>query len=203
MRNLSGAIARSLTRARWWVLSFALVYAISVATGAVMVHSGNSMALATRDRIVGQARQSNPASLSLQRGQRLEAALWDFSANLFLGAVPNTVAGLAVVPAYPIAAHRGWIGGIVSVDGEHRSRLADPREAFYYLLTLILQLIPYSLAGGAGVNLGIAYFRTVARYQGKAWLLAPPREGVLDVLRIYLVIVPLFLIASLWEFLAR
>jgi hypothetical protein len=103
-----------------------------------------------------------------------------------------------------MVAFRGWVGGIVSVSTgpAHTSRLADPWEAFYYLLTLVLQLIPYTLAGGAGVNLGVAYFRPRPFYQGQKWLTLPG-EAVRDVLRIYVLVVPLFFIASLWEFLAR
>lgn len=119
-----------------------------------------------------------------------------------LGAVPNTLAGITVVVPYLLAIYRGWVGGIVSVDDAHVSRLATPDKAIYYLLTLVLQLIPYSLAGGAGVNLGLAYLRARPFYHGERWL-GVPREAVLDVLRIYLLVGPLFFVASLWEFLAR
>ncbi len=66
----------------------------------------------------------------------------------------------------------------------------------------MLQLVPYSLAGGVGVNLGLANLRPRPVYQGARWL-GLPREALLDVLRVYLLVVPLFLIASLWEFLMR
>ena len=186
------------------MLSIGLVYLASVIAGAVMVHTGNQFALDFTDNLVAQAHSEDPSSLALQRGDRLGAALSDFSRNLLLGAVPNTVSGLAVVIPYPLAAFRGWVGGIVSVntDDAHTSRLADPGEAVYYLVTLILQLIPYTLAGGAGVNLGIAYFRPLPFYQGDKWL-SLPSEAVRDVLRIYVLIVPLFFVASLWEFLMR
>ncbi len=83
--------------------------------------------------------------------------------------MPNTVGGLAVVIPYPVIAYRGWIGGIVSVNNAHISRLVEPNQAFYYLSVLTLQIIPYSLAGGAGVNLGLAYLRP-KRYSGeKKW----------------------------------
>ena len=141
-------------------------------------------------------------SIALQEGAPLKAALLDFARNLLLGAVPDTVGGLAVVFPYGTAAYRGWVGGIVSVDSAHVSRLADPREAIYYIVTLILQLIPYSLAGGIGVNLGLAYLRPRPWYQGDKWYIFP-KEAVLDTLRVYILIVPLFLVASLWEFLAR
>ncbi len=67
---------------------------------------------------------------------------------------------------------------------------------------LILQLVPYSLAGGAGVNLGIAYLRPRPFYQGDKWQ-GIPKEAIRDAFRIYLLVAPLFLAASLWEFLAR
>jgi hypothetical protein len=169
-----------------------------------MVHTGNRFALDFADNLVAQAHASDPSSLALRRGDRLEAALSDFSRNLLLGAVPNTVSGFAVVIPYPMVAFRGWVGGIVSVnmDEAHTSRLAEPEEAVYYLVTLTLQLIPYTLAGGAGVNLGMAYFRPRPIYQGDKWF-GLPVEAVRDIFRIYVLVVPLFFIASLWEFLAR
>jgi uncharacterized membrane protein SpoIIM required for sporulation len=94
------------------------------------------------------------------------------------------------------------VGGVVSVDADHASRLAQPVEAIYYVVTLVLQLIPYSLAGGAGVALGLVYYRSHSGAQPARWY-AFPRTALLDVGRIYLLIIPLFLIASLWEFLLR
>lgn len=197
------AIRRAVGRARWSILSIAATYLVSVIAGMVMVHTGHPYALERRDALIASARASEPALLALQQGDRLEAALWDFAGNLLLGAIPNTVEGIAVVMPYPLVAYRGWIGGIVSVDGAHQSRFADRREAVYYLVTLILQLIPYSLAGGAGVHLGIANLRPPPYYRRDVRLLTLPRDAVVDVLRIYVLIVPLFLIASLWEFLMR
>lgn len=88
------------------------------------------------------------------------------------------------------------------MDSSHTSRLASFREGAYYLITLTLQVIPYSLAVGAGVNVGIAYFRPPDYYQGQKWW-GIPKEAVLDALRISVMVIPLFLIASLWEFLLR
>lgn len=167
-----------------------------------MVHTGNEFALTYGDGLVARAHASDPAAIALQKGDRMNAALLDFGRNLVLGAAPATASGLAVVTAYPIVAYRGWVGGIVSVDRRHVSRLADSREATYYLLTLVLQLIPYTLAAGAGVNVGWAYFRPRPYYRGAKWI-GYPKEAVFDVLRIYVLVVPLFLVASLWEFLAR
>ncbi len=165
-----------------------------------MVHTGNAFSLNTRDQIVGQA-QTSDTLVARDSGQNLKAAFLDFGGNLLIGAVPTTITGWAVIGPYPIAAYRGWVGGIVSVDGEHHSRLANPGQAVYYLVTLILQLIPYALSGGAGVNVGLSVFRTPPYYQGEKWF-GFSKEAILDMLRIYALVVPLFLIASLWEFLA-
>jgi hypothetical protein len=189
-----------LVRARGPTLAVACVYVLSVTVGAVMVHSGNTFALGYGDRLVERAHAADPASLALASGQRFQAAAWDFGRNLLLGAVPETVGGLAIVLPYLAAGYRGWIGGIVSVDRTHISRFRGPAERRYYLVTMVLQLIPYSLAGGAGVSLGLAYLRGCR--PGSRWL-GLPRAAVQDVLRIYLVVVPLFAIASAWEFLAR
>ena len=193
-------VIRALSRARVPILTVALTYFISVVIGIVMVHTGNTFALTYRDKIVSNA-QSSPILVALHQNDRLRAAVLDFAGNLF-GAMANTIAGLGVVVAYPIVAHRGWIGGIVSIDSAHVSRLADSKEAAYYLITLVLQLVPYSMSGGAGVNLGLAYLRPKADYQGDKWM-GIPKEAIRDVLRIYLLVVPLFLLASLWEFFAR
>src|SRR5512141_3145746 len=123
------------------------VHAAAVLVGALMVHGGKACALARRDSMVARARANDPSSRALASGHRIEAATWDFSRNLVLGAVPSTIGGLTVVIPYITAAYRGWVGGIVSVDSRHTSRLEESSERTYYLVTLLLQLIPYSLAG--------------------------------------------------------
>ena len=198
--GLFQTVTRAFCRVRIPILTIALTYAVSVAVRMIMVHAGNTIALNTRDQIVSGA-QSGPILTALNQNNRLLAGLLDFVGNLF-GAVSTTIAGLGVVFIYPIVAYRGWIGGIVSIDGAHLSRLADAREAAYYLITLVLQLVPYSISGGAGVNMGLAYLKPKSCYQGNQWL-GIPAEAVRDVLRIYLVAAPLFLLASLWEFFER
>jgi hypothetical protein len=195
------SVARALSRARVPILTVALTYVLFLIIGAALVHSGNKSAIGFRDKLVSKSHVSAVA-IAMDKGENLKAALLDFRDNLLLGAVPNTAAGLGVVFPYPVIAFRGWVGGIVSIDSRHASRLAAPKEAFYYILTLIFQLIPYSLAGGAGVVLGISFYRPKPIYTGKKWL-GLSREALLDVFRIYALVVPLFLIASLWEFLAR
>lgn len=88
----------------------------------------------------------------------------------------------------------------MSVNRKHISRLSTVCGAIPYLGTLLLQLIPYSLAGGAGVYLGWAYLRRRQSIGPLIW--GFPREAVRDVFRIYTLIVPLFAIASLFEFFA-
>lgn len=204
MMDFPGSVTGALRRARQPVLWMALTYLLSVVAGAVMVHTGVESALAQRDQIVGRAVVSDPAALALQHRFPLRAALADFLGNLGRGAVPSTVMGLSVVMPFPVAAFRGWIGGIVSVDQNHRSRLRNVHGAVYFLGVLALQLVPYSLAGGAGVRLGMGFLLPRSRwgYAGSTRWLTIPTEGLRDVARIYILVVPLFLVASLVEFLA-
>jgi uncharacterized membrane protein SpoIIM required for sporulation len=192
-------IRNALSRAWKPILSFALTYLIAILIGILLVHSGNTFALSSRDNTIAKAQNSSILQ-TYHKGDRVAAALLDFSSNLF-SACANTISGLTLIVPYPVAAYRGWVIGIVSVDSAHLSRLADPGSAFYYLFTVILQLIPYSLAGGAGVNLGVAFLWPQAAYQGEKWL-GLPKEALKDTLRIYSLILPFFLVASLWEFLA-
>jgi uncharacterized membrane protein SpoIIM required for sporulation len=63
-------------------------------------------------------------------------------------------------------------------------------------------LTGYSLAAGAGINLGVSMFRPKPCYQGRKWLVNFPQEAVRDVFRIYVLVVPVLGIASFWEFLS-
>lgn len=200
IRSTYALVTRALHRTRTAILTVALTYLVSVVVGMVMVHLGNEWAIAYRDHIVSTA-QTSPITTALRQNDRLRATLLDFGANLY-GAIATTLGGLGVVVAYPIIAYRGWIGGIVSIDSSHASRLAEPKEAAYYLITLTLQLVPYVLSGGAGVNLGLAYLRPKSLYQDEKWL-GIPKEAIRDTLGIYVLVIPLFLLASFWEFFAR
>ncbi|RPI86425.1 MAG: hypothetical protein EHM41_08565 [Chloroflexi bacterium] len=202
LRNTVAAISRAVNRARYPILFTAIFYFLFVFIGIIMVHTGNRFALDYRDRLVNQSLQSNPASIAYSQGNNFQAALWDFVGNLVLGAFPKTVSGISILLPYPMVAQQGWVGGIVSVHNDHTSRLIDPHSAIYYFLTLFLQLVPYSMAVGAGVNAGIAVFRTPLYYEGRKWFGILPEEALRDVARIYLIVIPLFLIASLWEFLS-
>jgi hypothetical protein len=199
---LIAPVIRAIGRARRSIFTVAGAYGVSILIGMVMVQAGNTFALTYRDQLVNQAAHQNPAALAAAQGDNLRAALWDFAGNLIVGAVPKTISGFGIIFPYPMVAYQGWIGGIVSVRGDHTSRLNDPRSAVYYLLTLLLQLIPYSLAVGAGVNVGVALFRPPPHYQDQKWLGVFPKEALRDVGRIYALVIPLFLVASLWEFLS-
>jgi uncharacterized membrane protein SpoIIM required for sporulation len=191
-----------MRRARYSIIAVAITYCGSILIGIVMVHTGNTFALTYRDQLVNQAAQQGPVALAANRGDNFQAALWDFAGNLVVGAVPKTISGFSIILPYPLVAYQGWVGGIVSVRSDHTSRLNNLRSAIYYLLTLVLQLIPYSLAVGAGVNIGVALFRPQPYYQGENWLGFFPKEALRDVGRIYALVIPLFLVASLWEFLS-
>ncbi len=193
-------LRQALRRARLGIWTVALTYFLSAAVGIVLVHTGNSFSLRYGDKIVSRAHENSAILKALRNHRPMTAAWMDFAANLTGGAA-STMAGYWAPAVYPIAFYRGWIGGIVSVDRNHRSRLAEGAQAGYYLSTLLLQLIPYSLAGGAGVNLGIARIRPFEHYSGQK-ILGVSREAVLDAARIYTLVIPLFFIASTFEFFA-
>ena len=176
-------------------------YVLTIAFGIAMATAGNDSAVAQRDAVVGAAK-SSPITSANRSGEHVRAALLDFGSNLGLGGVTSTVLGISVAGVYPVVAYRGWIGGIVVLDAEHQSRLSDPGEALYYLTTLLLQLIPYSIAAGVGVRLGVGAWRQIRRPTPNTWF-GLPRDRLGDALAAYLIIAPLFLVASLFEFLVR
>lgn len=193
----SNSLTGALRRARVSIAAVASAYLLSLLVGIALAQTGNSFAITTRDTLVANA-QSSPSLLALKRGDRLQAAVFDFGANL-LAALGDTLGGLGIALPFPIIIYRGWVGGIVSIDGSHASRLAESASAAYYVITLVMQLIPYSLAGGAGLNMGHACYWHRDCYQGKRWA-GIPIEAMRDVLRIYQLVIPLMLAASLWEF---
>jgi hypothetical protein len=166
-----------------------------------MVAAHDNFAFRFRDKLISNASATSDTLKSLKSGHRLRAAFLDFAGNLLLGAAPNTAAGLSVVLPFPMAAFRGWVGGVVSADNNHESRLAHLKPAIYYLTILILQLVPYTLAAGAGVQLGLRSYRSWDDPAIKRWWFLP-RTAAIDVLWIYSLVVPLFLLASLVEFAA-
>src|ERR1700731_4256033 len=132
-------VTEALRRARQPILWVGLAYLFGVVVGVVTVHARSGFAFRHSDQIVGQAVASDPAMDAEMKGLPVRAALFDFAGNLGRGAIPTTVMGLGLVFPFSVAVYRGWIGGIVSVDGEHKSRLRTWRKASYYLGVLLLQ----------------------------------------------------------------
>jgi hypothetical protein len=192
--------AAAVRQARGWILAIAFVHIAGVLGGAVMVHAGYSPALAYRDQLVDQARSSDPVSLASQRGENLRASLVEAARTQWV-CVAVAVTGLTVVTPFALAAYRGWVGGIVSVDDDHNSRLRLLDQASYYLSVIFLQIIPYAMAGGAGVQLGVTYFRRARGDDRERWL-GYPKDAIWDAARIILLTVPLVLAANFWEFLS-
>jgi hypothetical protein len=196
-------IQLAISNAKYEILSIGLVYLISVSVGIFMVHTENHFALNYRDKLVAHAQADNGASIAYRQNKNLKAATIDFAQNLLLGAIPQTITGLTVISPYGFAGFRGWVGGIVSVNGQHKSRLGERKHALYYIITLLLQLIPYSMAGGIGVKLGLSYFKKYPEYKDDQRYLGYPLGALKDTGLIYILVVPLFLVASLWEFLSQ
>jgi len=193
---LRAALRRSLGP----IVFMAAVYLVSATIGALMVHGGNAFALRTRDRIVGHASAAAASSIAHRRGSHATAAAIDFSQNLFLAAVPDTIGGLLLVMPPVTGAYRGWVGGIVSVDGKHRSRFRSLRSGAYYVAVMLLQIAGFTLAAAAGLRLGLAFFRRETPAVGPAWFRLP-RQAAVDAAALYLLIVPFFAAGSLVEFL--
>ena len=194
-------IALSVRRARGPIIASAVTYVGFVVLGVALATAGLPFAVSQRDSIVGSAR-SSPVTQAYRDGNRFEAALLDFGSNVFLGAVPTSVMGLSVIGPFPIAAYRGWVGGIVSIDAGHKSRLATPGEAVYYVVTLALQLLGYVLTMAAGVHVGLSAWRARndAGVRSIATLRIPP-AALRDAGWLYVLATPIFLLGSLWEFL--
>lgn len=196
VRQFAIDLLRALRRAWTPILLVALIYFLSLTLGIVMVHSGNDFALTYRDQLVAEAQNGTV----LTQPTPTAIAIADFFGNL-QGAVVDALGGLGVIFSFPLIAYRGWVGGIVSVDGSHVSRLLDPGSGVYYLSVLVLQLSGYTLAAGAGINTGLSLWRPRPMYSGEKWL-SIPKEAWRDLLRIFVLVIPILLLASLWEFLS-
>jgi hypothetical protein len=190
----------ALRACAWYALTVFLAYALSAAVGAGMAHAGHRGALARRDAMVGRAVTHDQSSIDYRAGRHVRAALIDAAVNFTLAAVPQTVAGLTVVLPYLSVARQGWMGGIVSVDGAHRSRLRTVRGAAYYLGTLLLQFLAFSLCIGAGVRAGVALYRSNGLVGWRLWRYRFPDAVLADAARVVASSIPLFLLASCYEF---
>jgi len=189
----------SLKRCRKWILVIFIIYNISCFTGILLVHKGNSFSLSYADKIVGNAVKNDQASVNYLSGNKFKAALIDFSSNVY-GSVIQTFMGLSIVVPYFSVAYQGWVGGIVSVDNNHQSRLKTFKSAAYYFIVLILQYIPYSLVIGSGLKLGVDTYRL--NKKNKLLHFKIDKPAARDVLNMYIMAIPLFFLASCFEFLS-
>jgi hypothetical protein len=123
---------QALKRCRIYASTIFIIYCVSCFIGIMMSHSGNHFTLSYRDKIAGHAMRTDKASLNYQEGNNLSAAMIDFTENLLLGAVPQSLAGFTIIIPYFTVPVQGWIGGIVSVDNEHQSRFTNFKHTFYY-----------------------------------------------------------------------
>lgn len=202
MKRIISLVWIAFKNCRIYVLSVFLTYCVSCLSGILMSNYGNNFALTARDKIVGKAIKTDSASIYYQEGKKFSAAIKDFEGNLLLGAVPQTLLGLGIVVPYFSVIRQGWVGGIVSVDSEHKSRFKNFKSAFYYLFVLLLQFIPYSLAIGAGVKCGTDFYRFNKQ---KGWMILQyriQRTSLVDLGLVYLLVIPLFFLASCFEFLS-
>jgi hypothetical protein len=192
-------VGTALRHARAGVFIIGTVYAVSLSVGILMAHAGNKFALDYRDSLVARAHRGDPAARANDAGAHGVAAAIDFSRNLGLAAIPETIGGLTLVLPVAMASYRGWVGGIVSVNRNRESRLRRARAALYYLVTLALQLSAFTLAGGGALHLGWAFFKKRGPFVGPGWFRLP-KPALVDVAWLYVLIVPLFALGSLWEF---
>lgn len=179
-----------------------VAYVLSAGVGAGMVHAGNELALARRDAIVTRAVTSDQISIDYRAGRRYRAALADAAANFTFAALPQTIAGLTVVLPFFTVAKQGWIGGIVAVDGQHRSRLRTVQGAVYYLGVLLLQFVAFSVCIGAGIRAGVELYTSNRSVGWRIWRYRARSSILTDWVLIVALSIPLFLIASAFEFLS-
>ena len=200
MKHFIQTCIQAFQRCKKFCISIFIVYLISCLTGSIMVHSGNTFALSFRDKIVGRAIVNDKASTNYNSGNKFKATLIDFSGNLLLGSTVQTVLGISVAIPYFSTFFQGWVGGIVTVDGTHKSRFSNRKSTSYYLIVFILQTLAYSLCIGSGIKLGVETYRlnkttSVLKYRLH-------KQSLKDILLIYVLAIPIFFVASCFEFLS-
>jgi len=194
-------LAVAFHRARYSIALSAATYLVSLLAGIAMVTAGVPFAVQQRDSIVNSA-QRGPILDAYHHGDRVEAAFLDFGSNLVLGAGVTSLTGLSVVGPFPIAARSGWVGGVVSIDARHVSRLTRPGDAIYYVVTLLFQLSGFVLAMAAGLHVGVATWRARDEVGVRSIVgVRIPGWSLRDAAWLYVLVVPSLLIGSLWEFL--
>jgi hypothetical protein len=203
MKHLFVSILEALQRCRVYANSILLTYILTCFIGILMTHYGNEFALLQRDKIVHAIATNDKASINYQSGNNFTAALFDCAENIFYAAVPQTVLGLGVIFPYFSVAYQGWVGGIVSVDDTHHSRFKNFKASAYYIIVSLLQQIPFSLCIGVGIKCGIDCYKLNSAISWKIWNYRIPKANLEEVGYVYLVSVPLFFLASCFEFLSH
>ena len=196
------SVFAALKRCRMQIFLVFAAYIISVMVGIIMAQYGTKIALTYRDKIVGLSLETDKASINYQKGNSFTAALYDFKGNLLYGAIPQTMMGFSIIiPCFTVI-KQGWVGGIVSVDGEHKSRFRNLKSTLYYFIVLLGQLIPYSMAIGSGMKCGIDFYNENKLIGWNVRKLRVPKASLIDIGYIYIIVVPLFFLASCFEFLS-
>jgi hypothetical protein len=198
MRQFIARVQLAIRRTRLGVLLMGCAYGLGLIVGLISVQLGHQRSLRFRDRIVSKAHASSPILHYLDEGHPIAAAALDFGGNL-VGATLTTASGWYAPAPIPLGIYRGWIGGIVSVDSDHRSRFRTGTGGLYYGFVVSLQLFGYILSGGAGMNLGLARTRPRSGYEGPRFL-GVPLEAFKDAAYIYVCVIPIFACASALEF---
>jgi len=165
-----------------------------------MVHSGNNFALSSLDKIVGRAVSNDKASINYNSGNKFKAILFDFSGNLFLGSTVQTLLGLGIAIPYFTTFIQGWVGGIVTVEANHKSRFSSWKSTSYFWIVFLLQTLAYSLCIGSGVNLGVETYKLNKKSSFLKYRLHT--QSLKDILLIYVLAIPIFFVASCFEFLS-
>ncbi len=191
----------AMRRTRFALLLMASANILGLLIGAAAVHAGHGWTLGFRDRLVGKARASSPILQRYRQGRLVAAAALDCAGNV-MAATATAAAGWWPPGSLAIAVYRGWIGGIVSVDGHHRSRFRADESGLYYVVVVSLQLLAYTLAGGAGLNVGLARRWRGQQYAGPRTF-GIPHQAVQDAACVYALALPIFAVASGLEFLWR
>jgi hypothetical protein len=199
MKKIFLSILASFNKCKVYIIIVFLVYCLSCLTGIIMVHTDNNFALSQRDKIVDTANQEDKASINYQKGSQFNATLYDFTGNLFFAGV-QTFMGLGIVIPYFTVAYQGWVGGIVSVNNFHKSRLKVLKSALYYVIVLLLQFIAYSMCIGTGIKAGVEIYKQNASISWKLWKYRIKKSNLIDIGNIYFISIPLFFIASLFEY---
>ena len=202
MKEALMSVVSALVRCRKYALSILTTYFAACVVGIFMVHAGNGFALSMRDKIVRAAMTTDKAAINDRLGNNFAAAVDDCAGNIIYAAVPQTIIGLGIVFPYCTVAYQGWIGGIVSVNGSHESRFRNVESSAYYFIVVLLQFIPFSLSIGAGVKCGVDAYGCNRTVSWRIWKYRIPKESLMDLARVYAAAIPLFFIASCFEFLS-